>query len=360
MARQKIKVTIVIPHFSGEEILRRCLAALRATSYSSFNVIVVDNASTDRSIEMVEFDFPEVQVVRSPYNLGYAGGCNLGIRSGRSPYIVLLNDDAVVTPDWLGPLIQIMESSEIIAAVQPKILSLLDRQMFDYCGAAGGEMDVFGYPFARGRVFQTIERDEGQYDRAGAVFWASGAAVMLRRSVLEQVGLFDDYFFAHMEEIDLNWRMQKAGYRIAVEPKSIVYHQTGGTLAQESYRKMQLNQRNNLIMILKNYGIRALCWIVPLRIILDLLTVFAFPVVGFKRAVAAFTGWIAALFSLPVIFKQRKEIKKYSCVPDRDLMKRMYRGSIALAYYLLGIRNFSQINFCETFLPNRNFINKNR
>lgn len=349
-------MTIVIPHFNGEEILRRCLVSISATQYPSYLVHVVDNASTDRSIQMVRSKFPEVKVIRSRHNLGYAGGCNLGIQSSESEYVLLLNNDAVVSPDWLEPLVRLMESNELIAAVQPKILSINDKKMFDYCGASGGEMDLFGYPFARGRIFKTLEIDEGQYDNQQLIFWASGAATLIRRSVLDKVGLLDSYFFAHMEEIDLNWRMQKAGYQIAFEPGSVVYHQTGGTLAQESYQKMKLNQRNNLIMILKNYGFWNLCWIVPARLILDFITVLAFPVLGFKRAAAVMIGWFAALFSLPVILHGRKENKRIFKVSDDVLMRRMYRGSIALAYYVCGIRKASQIKFSETLLLKRDYL----
>jgi len=355
LTHQKAIVTVVIPHFNGEEILRRCLLSLRATQYSAYHVLVVDNASTDQSIAMVLLEFPEVTVIRSQHNLGYAGGCNLGIRSSESAYVVLLNNDAVVTPNWLNPLIQLVETNNAIAAVQPKILSIQNKKLFDYCGAAGGEMDIFGYPFARGRLFQTIEEDEGQYENSRLIFWASGAATLLRRSVLDQVGLLDSYFFAHMEEIDLNWRMQKAGFQIASEPRSIIYHQTGGTLAQESYRKMKLNQRNNLIMVLKNYGLWTLFWIIPIRIVLDLLTVFAFPVLGYKKATAVITGWIAALFSLPVILRGRKENRECFRVSDTVIMRRMYRGSIALAYYVRGIRKASRIKFSETFLLNQDY-----
>lgn len=348
-------MTIVIPHFNGEAILRRCLVSLRETRYSSYHVLVVDNASTDRSIQMIRSGFPEVTIILSRHNLGYAGGCNLGIQSSESEYVLLLNNDAVVSPDWLDPLVQLMESNELIAAVQPKILSIQDKKVFDYCGAAGGEIDLFGYPFARGRIFQTLETDEGQYDNQQLIFWASGAATLLRRFALDQVGLLDSYFFAHMEEIDLNWRMQKAGFQIAFEPGSVVYHQTGGTLAQESYQKMKLNQRNNLIMILKNYGFWTLCWIVPARIVLDLITVLAFPVLGIKRAAAVVTGWFAALLSLPVILHGRRENKRIFKVSDTVLMRRMYRGSIALAYYVGRIRKASRIHFGETLLLKRDY-----
>ena len=311
--------------------------------------MVVDNASSDRSVQMVRSDFPRATVVQSRHNLGYAGGCNLGIRSSESDYVVLLNNDAVVSPGWLDPLVTLLESNHKIAAVQPKILSIQNREYFDYCGAAGGEIDFFGYPYARGRLFQTIETDDGQYENEQMIFWASGAATMLRRSALDEIGLLDDFFFAHMEEIDLNWRLQKAGFIIAYQPRSVVYHQTGGTLSQESFRKMRLNQRNNLIMVLKNYSIWILFWILPVRILLDFCTVLAFPVLGVKRAAAVIAGWFTALASFPVILHGRKEQKRHSKVSDCQIMRRMYPGSIAFAYYVFGIRKSPRNKFCETF-----------
>lgn len=344
MSLQKPTATIVIPHFNGEAILRRCLVSLQASRYPSFRVLVVDNASTDGSMPMLRSEFPEAEIVHSRRNLGYAGGCNLGIRSSKGEYVALLNNDTVVDPDWLGPLVERMESDDSVAAVQPKLLSIRDPHRFDYCGAAGGELDIFGYPFARGRLFQTIEKDEGQYDDPRTVFWASGAAALIRRSALNRIGLLDEAFFAHMEEIDLNWRMQKAGYRIAFEPRSVVYHQTGATLSQESARKILLNQRNNLIMVFKNYQCRSLVRILPVRMVLDLITVLAFPVLGLKRSAAVVAGWAAALFSLPVILRGRARNKACARIPDSEIMRRMYRGSVALAYYLRGIRKASQLH----------------
>jgi GT2 family glycosyltransferase len=337
-------VTVVIPHLSGEAILRRCLMSLRETRYSDYGILIVDNGSEDGSVERILPDFPDVQVVRSAVNLGFAGGCNLGIRKSLSPFVCLLNNDAVVTPDWLEPLVDAMESDPKIAAVQPKILSIQNPDRFDYSGGAGGEIDVFGYPFARGRVFDHLEIDRGQYDVSVPIFWASGAATLIRGSALERVGLFDEAFFAHMEEIDLDWRMQKAGSLIVSEPRSVVYHQSGGTLHQSSFRKMALNHRNSLVMILKNYEWQTLAWILPIRLLLEGATLLsALLMLRPLRSAAVLAGVWGVLRNLSVIQRGRRFNRSVSIVPDRVLMRRMYRGSAAIAHYLFRVQTAGRL-----------------
>ncbi|HHS12618.1 MAG TPA: glycosyltransferase family 2 protein [bacterium] len=332
-------VTVVIPHSNGKDLLRRCLLALGKTQYPVIEVLVVDNGSTDRSVSMVRSEFPGVRIVRSRKNLGFAAGCNLGIRASGTPFIALLNNDAEVTPGWLNPLIQCALENKQAAALQPKILSLKEPGRFDYCGAAGGEIDIFGYPFARGRLFETLEKDTGQYDKTGRVFWASGAACLLRRSALERVGLLDERFFAHMEEIDLNWRLHWAGYSVWTVPKAVVFHQTGGTLGQGSIRKMALNHRNNILMLLKNVPGITLSWILPLRILLEMITAAGSLFTGrFNRTAAVLWGMSGVPGKLPAALSERRRIKNSACVPENEIMRQMFRGSAALAYYVRGIR----------------------
>lgn len=295
---------------------------------------------------MVRKEFPEVGLVESPTNVGYAGGCNLGIRASGAPYVALLNNDTEVEPDWLQVLVDVMEEDEGAAAVQPKMVSLKDRSRFDYCGAAGGEMDVFGYPFAWGRLFGYTEKDEGQYDERRQVFWASGAACLLRRSALERVGLLDEAFFAHMEEIDLNWRLQWAGYRVMVEPRAVVYHETGGTLKAESFRKMLLNHRNNSLMILKNHTAKTLAWLLPVRFFLDAMTFVAFLLMGQpRRSVAVVAGLWGALRRWKVVLDGRRRVRFIRTVNEKVLLNRMYGGSVALTYYVKGVRRIRDIRF---------------
>lgn len=340
MKQKNPKITVVIPHWNGEAILRRCLISLRNTDYDPYEVLVVDNGSTDNSVQMMQNEFPEVRIVQSPINLGFAAGCNLGIESSESPYVVLLNNDAEVTTNWLKPMVLLAESDPIIAAVQPKVLSIYNKQKFDYCGAAGGEIDIFGYPFAWGRIFDSIEKDHGSYDQSRFIFWATGAAKLIRREALNRVGLFDAKFFAHMEEIDLDWRMQLAGYKIAVQPESVVYHQTGGTLAQERIQKMILNHRNNNLMLLKNYCWSSLLWVLPVRFVLEMLTVLVSPFRGdWKRSFAVIRGLFGTLRFWPHILKERKKISAFRTVNDAVVMKNMYQGSIAMVAMLKKIES---------------------
>ena len=340
VVKMSCKVTVIIPHWNGEDILRRCLLSLRKTRYKDFKILIVNNGSTDGSIPAVVKHFPEVRIVHSRTNLGFAEGCNLGIRSSTSPYVVLLNNDTEVTPDWLAPLVEVADKNPHVAAIQPKMLSIQNQKQFDYCGAAGGEMDIFGYPFAKGRIFDILETDYKQYDKSRYIFWATGATALLRRSALDRVGLLDECFFAHMEEIDLDWRFQLAGFRIQVIPGVVVYHQTGGTLGSAKLKKMMLNHRNSLIMILKNYTFSTLLWLFPLRLILEGITLIVFLLKGKpKRSIAVIGGLIGVLGLWKHILVEKKQINAYRRIPDSMLMHRMYRGSVALAYYLKKVKS---------------------
>jgi len=333
------KVTIVIPHFNGEEILRRCIISLQETEYKDFCIVVVDNGSTDRSVDMVRSSFPDVVILENHRNMGFAAGCNTGIRFSSSPFVVLLNNDTEVTPGWLGPLLEAAEKDELVAAVQPKLLSLREPDRFDYCGGAGGELDIFGYPYVWGRLFNTIEKDRGQYDSKRRIFWASGAAILLRRSSLDRVGLLDEDFFAHMEEIDLCWRLHWAGYKVVFVPQSVVFHSSGATLNEDSIRKMVLNHRNSIIMILKNHTAGALIWILPFRIILEIITAASsFFIKQPKRSFAVLRGMFGVVRKIKTVLAGRRAVRSLRCIPESLMFQRMYRKSIAIAYFIKGIR----------------------
>ncbi|MFQ5632036.1 MAG: glycosyltransferase family 2 protein, partial [bacterium] len=322
-------VSVIIPHFCGQEILLRCLKSLYADDSIPIEVILVDNASTDDSVEAAVEAFPQIKVLHSKKNLGYAGGCNLGMTNARAAYFVLLNNDAIVSPGLLEKLLHVADANPEIAAVQPKIKSISNKYYFDYAGAAGGFIDIFGFPFARGRIFFTIEKDLGQYDTPGEIFWASGTCTLLRRSALEQAGYLDDNFFAHMEEIDLDWRLHLMGYRVWYEPNAVVLHNAGTTLRPETPRKIFLNHRNSLVMMLKNYSMITLFWVFPIRLAFECIAVFY---VLLKRDVpqakAILKGCFAALVALPGSFKMRKTVQKKRLLTDAQLMKRMFKKSI--------------------------------
>lgn len=246
------RVAVVILNWNGKRFLESYLPSVLDSSYPNLDIIVADNASTDDSVSLLRSVFPEVRIIRLLQNYGYAGGYNRALNQVEADYFVLLNSDVTVEKNWIEPVIELMESDEKIAACQPKIRSMNDRSVFEYAGAAGGWIDKYGYPFCRGRVLDVCEIDTGQYNDAAEVFWASGACLFIRSCIFRESGGFDASFFAHQEEIDLCWRLQNAGYKIFVQPESIVYHLGGGSLEMGNKRKVFLNFRNNLFMLYKN------------------------------------------------------------------------------------------------------------
>lgn len=339
-------VSIVIPHHNGKEILFDCLSSLEKTDYPTREVIVVNNASTDGSVEKAQKKFPWICVVENQSNLGYAGGCNSGLEKAGGKYALFLNNDTVFGPDWLKIIVEVCEENEQIAACQPKILSLANRRQFDYSGAAGGLIDRFGYPFAKGRLFFTNEIDNHQYDDGGDIFWASGTALLVRKTALDEVGHFDEDFFAHMEEIDLNWRFHLAGYRVVSVPKAVVYHNSGSTLKPDSPKKIFLNHRNSLIMLLKNYQLKNLIWILPIRIFLEIMTmVYCLIKLDFVRMKAVPAAFINILMNLKKIVSKRKHVAGIRKLPDSEIFQKMYRGSIVFEYFIGGVRKASDLKF---------------
>ncbi len=263
------EVAIVILNWNGRHFLEKFLPSVLASTYYNKRIIVADNASTDDSIGFLQANFPTIEIIINHSNEGFAKGYNSALKQVKSDYYVLLNSDVEVRPEWIEPVIKIMEADPLIAACQPKILAYDDQSQFEYAGASGGWIDNLGYPFARGRILDTCETDKGQYDTAGPCFWACGAAMFIKAALYHVHGGLDEYFFAHQEEIDLCWRLQLSGYKIFVQPASVVFHVGGGTLPKGNNRKTFLNFRNNLIMMHKNLSLGAACWKLPLRIMLN-------------------------------------------------------------------------------------------
>ena len=292
------KVSIVILNWNGRKHLEQFLPSVLSTNYDNYEVIVADNGSTDDSISFLETHYPGIRIIRFTENYGFAKGYNETLKQVQTDYYLLLNSDVEVPANWLQPMVNLLESDKDIAACQPKILSYKNKTTFEYAGAAGGWLDKYGYPFAKGRVFDITEEDKGQYDQTEPIFWASGASLFIRPAIFNKMKGFDEYFFAHQEEIDLCWRIQLAGYKIYSCPASIVYHVGGGTLPRGNSLKTYLNFRNNRIMMSKNLPFAKKLWVMPVRNFLDTISAWKGLLTGdggyfiaILRAQIAFIKW---------------------------------------------------------------------
>ena len=271
------KVAVVILNFNGSRFLKQFLPGVIASCNPELaEVIVADNASIDDSVAMMKDCFPDVRLIENGSNGGFATGYNLALKQIEAQYYVLLNSDIEVASGWIEPVVELMDANPNIAACQPKILSYYHQEQFEYAGASGGFIDKYGYPFCRGRIFQNLESDEGQYDDPKEVFWATGACMFVRADLYHKVGGLDDSFFAHMEEIDLCWRLKNIGYQVFCCPQSKVYHIGGGTLPKNSPRKTYLNFRNNLSLLVKNLPKKRVHRTIFYRIFLDWVAAFKF------------------------------------------------------------------------------------
>ncbi|RZK48084.1 MAG: glycosyltransferase family 2 protein, partial [Pedobacter sp.] len=246
------KVAVVILNWNGKQLLEQFLPTVLSSSYANLEIIIVDNASTDNSVQFIESKYPSLRIIKHTQNHGFAKGYNLALKQIEADYYVLLNSDVEVTTNWIEPIIEVMEADENIAAAQPKIKSQKNKSQFEYAGAAGGFIDMHAYPFCRGRIFDEVENDQGQYNENLEVFWASGAALFIKSKCWHEVNGLDEDFFAHMEEIDLCWRLKNKGYKIIGVMNAEVYHVGGASLEASSPFKTYLNFRNNLIMMQKN------------------------------------------------------------------------------------------------------------
>jgi hypothetical protein len=330
-------VTVIIPHLKNRAMLESCLDSLRMTSLKEFSVLVVDNGGESSDLSGIEDAYPEITVHRLPVNAGYAGGCNEGLKRSSSKYVVFMNDDAVVEPEWLGCLVDEAERDPLIGALQPKILSLKERRegrrVFDYAGAAGGLIDRLGFPFCLGRSFSGREEDRGQYDGSREIFWASGVAMFAPRELLVRLGGFDAGFFMHMEEIDLCWRMRLSGYSVRSVPKAVVWHEGGASLQEGSPMKAYFNHRNAIAMLLRNRSTVALALILPVRLLLEAAAAFYYlsgGVSGAARAKMVVRAAADNVRGLGEILRKRRQIQQTRVVGDREL----FRGA-PLSVFLL-------------------------
>ena len=299
---------VVILNYNGANYLQQFLPSVIAYSGDA-QIIVADNKSTDNSLELLHHQFPGVTLIELDQNYGYAGGYNKALAQIDSTYVVLLNSDVEVTENWLSPLIGYLEVNPSYAACQPKVKDFNHRDLFEYAGAAGGYLDAFGFPYCRGRIFDTIEKDTGQYDLPADIFWATGACMVIKNDLFKEAGGLDPDFFAHMEEIDLCWRLHSIGYRIKAIPSSEVFHVGGGTLSKLSPRKTELNFRNGLYMLLKNLPWSGIIRKLPIRIALDWIAAMKFILEGNgKHGIAVWKAHLQVLINLGKTLRKRQRL----------------------------------------------------
>jgi len=328
-------VSVIIPHWNGVEVLSECLESLSHAEYPNLEIIVVDNASTDGSPEWVSLNFPHVKLIENDQNYGYAGGCNRGAKMASGDYFLFLNNDTIQEPHWIDVLVDFLSLNPNVSAVQPKILNYFDRTKFDYAGGAGGWLDVLGFPFARGRVFFEQEKDEGQYNRMRPIFWASGTALMVRKSDFETADGFDETFFAHQEEIDLCWKFHLMGKEVWAIPSSVVYHKNAVTLPMFSRQKQYLNHRNSLLMVLSNYSLPLTLYMTPIRLALELVAmVYALVRFDFNHLFGIIQAQLWLLTHPHIIYKRRKKVKQIRAVKDKKVLPWIYWGSVVFDYYI--------------------------
>lgn len=340
-----MKVAVVILNWNGKNFLEKFLPSVIANNADYAEIIVADNASTDDSIPFLKQRYPQIKIILNTENGGFAKGYNDALKQVDAEYYVLLNSDIEVTPNWIEPVIKLMDSEPSIAACQPKIRDFNRKTHFEYAGAAGGYIDKYGYMFCRGRIFDTIEEDKGQYNDTREIFWATGACLFIKSKCYHEMGGLDEDFFAHMEEIDLCWRLKNYGYKIMYCAESTVYHVGGGTLNKTSPRKTFLNFRNNLALLFKNHAPDYFFIKIVLRMILDGVAGVKFLASGqVSHFMAILKAHYAFYSTLGKTLKKRQQLK-------RDIKQYategVYSRSLVADYYLRGMKIFSQIDLTK-------------
>lgn len=338
------EVAVVILNWNGVDFLKKFLPPLiRHTDPELAEIWVADNGSSDNSVSMTRSEFPAVRLLELGSNHGFAEGYNLALRQIEAEYFVLLNSDVEVSENWLDPLHEAISADPGIGACGPKIRSWHKRELFEHAGAAGGYLDKYGYPFCRGRIFNVIEKDDGQFDDNPDILWASGACLMVRAELYRKAGGLDPIFFAHMEEIDLCWRIKSMGYRVLFCHQSVVYHIGGGTLPENNHRKTYLNFRNNLILLYKNLPLSRIFRVFLPRIILDYLSLFQF--LG-RLEFRNFAAVIKAHFFLATNIRTVKRLRRKTlelCEPS--LHPEILNNSIVYNFFVRGKKYFNELEF---------------
>ncbi len=335
------KVAVVILNWNGTKHLGKFMPSVLTSVWPNLEIIVGDNASTDNSVAFLKENFPSVKIIENDENYGFTGGYNKVLEQVDADYYILLNSDVEVMPGWIAPVINLMESDPLIAVAAPKIKAFTQKTHFEHAGGAGGFIDSYGYPFCRGRMFYEIEEDRGQYQQSGEVFWATGAAMFIKKHCWDEAGGFDDRFFAHMEEIDLCWRLKNMGYKVMYCAESEVYHLGGGTLNVENPFKTYLNFRNNLLLLQNNLPFWRAVFTINARIWMDLLAVFRFLGEG-KRKDAWAVSRAHQYFVRSLFIKRNKKAKP--ALSKHYPLSCIFKGSIVWAFFLKKKKHFTDLS----------------
>ncbi len=339
-------LAIVILNYNGRKYLAQFLPHVIQHSGEA-RIIVADNASSDDSVDFVKTHFPGIEVMELQENRGYSGGYDHILKEITAKYFCLLNSDVEVTHGWLSPILEIFENDESVAAIQPKILSYTEKDTFEYAGAGGGFLDQYGFPFCRGRIFETFETDEGQYDDSREIFWASGACLFIRSEDFMASGGLDRDFFAHMEEIDLCWRLWGMGRKVVYQGASTVYHVGGGTLSKSNPKKTYLNFRNGLSLLYKNYAPALLFNRMMIRVLFDFVAILRFIfILQWKHAGSVIRAHADFWSQMKLNRQKRTESQSLMRISNIDTM---YKGSIVWEYFMDSRRNFQELKHARKF-----------
>ncbi|HTI93596.1 MAG TPA: glycosyltransferase family 2 protein [Puia sp.] len=332
-------VALVILNWNTSHYLKKFLPFLLATTYEKKEIYVIDNNSHDDSVALLKADFPSVHILPMTANIGFAGGYNFGLSQIKTDYYLIVNSDIEVSPGFIEPLVHLLENNPDIGICQPKLRALENREMFEYAGAAGGWIDRLGLPFARGRVLTTIEKDNGQYDTAEEIFWATGACMCLSAKLFEKLGGFYDFYFMHQEDIDLCWRARNIGYRIYACPSSVVYHMGGGSLSWENYLKTFLTFRNNYILISRNLPFFHAGAIVTIRLATDFAGYFYFLLRKEPGVSKAMLKAALSYFKWLLTYPDKKNLQPKGWKKKTGI----YKGTILVPYFLRNKRKFTEL-----------------
>lgn len=340
---KKNLVSIIIPHYNGVSFIDECLKSVYKTTYKQIEVIVIDNGSTDGSQAHIKKKYPQVKLIQSARNLGYAGGCTYGFEKSNGEFVVFLNNDTTVDKNWLTHLVKAAKNKEV-AICQPKVLAMRQPTHFEYAGAAGGYMDRWGYTFCRGRLFDVCEKDAGQYDQQVEIFWASGVCLFAKRKVLEEIGAFDPSLFMYYEEEDLCWRAHLRNYKVIFVPEAKMYHYGEKTAKNYPFRKYYYFHRNHNILLIKNYAASSLLKVLPKKWILDGIMAGYFMLIGqWKRSLCVIAATASLPFYTSKVLQLRKKTQRLRRRDEKEIWNMLYPKNIALSFFLRGKKKFTEL-----------------